>query len=363
MTAAGQPTDVTDAVVIEDEPATVASLVPVVNSGALVTPAASEQKILEAFHAYTVLCERLLIPSDYQRIGDKDFRKKSAWRKLAVAFGVSCQILDRAYQRDDQTRITYAEVVIRATAPNGRFMDGIGSCDHKERCCDPKTCPKKTWSSHRCCPADCGGFSHFSHAQHDIPATAATRATNRACADLFGMGEVSAEEVADGDWFTVNGWVNQADHDSYRATVIDKLKAATPAQQTAFKAAREKEGIPGFEVAHTKAQAEWVSSHLFEILEPPHDTEPGRKAGHAIHEAAAKAGFGIPAGAEGETRQRKDAAYRDVLQAAAGKRSSKDFTAAEYKAAIAAFAGLAEGTLEFGYDEDGVPTLIPVGHP
>jgi hypothetical protein len=92
---------------------------------------------------------------------------------------------------------------------------------------------------------------------------------------------------------------------------------------------------------------------------PPTDT-PTLKPGHALVEAAGKAGFGIPAGADKETKEKKDQARRDVLQAATGKRSSKGFTAAEYKTAIAAFVGLADGTLSYGEDEDGVPTLITV---
>ena len=176
------------------ESTTTATLVPVTATSTLVRPAAELGQIEAAFAEYGRVCDALLDPSDYQQIADKAFRKKSAWRKLAVAFGVSCEILNREYDRDDKNRIIRAEVVVRATAPNGRTMDGLGACDVFERCCS-KPCSKSRWSNHTCCPTDCDGANHFSHAQHDIPATAATRATNRACADLFGFGEVSAEEV------------------------------------------------------------------------------------------------------------------------------------------------------------------------
>lgn len=155
----------------EPETPTVAALATITPGDALVRPAASIHEVEDAFHDYQALCARLLDHDDIQHIGGRSFRKKSAWRKLAVAFGVSCEVRERIYDRNDQGQITRAEVIVRATAPNGRYMDGLGVCDLSER--------------------------KFSKPQHDIPATAMTRATNRACADLFGMGEVSAEEITD----------------------------------------------------------------------------------------------------------------------------------------------------------------------
>jgi len=64
-----------------------------------------------------------------------------------------------------------ARFKVRATSPNGRHMDGIGICDVTER--------------------------QFTHPEHDIVATAHTRAINRAFADLFGLGAVSAEEMTE----------------------------------------------------------------------------------------------------------------------------------------------------------------------
>lgn len=172
---------------------TTAALVPLASSS-VVRPAAALADIREAFQDYQALCASLLVADDYQQIGDKQFRKKSAWRKLAVAFNVSCEVVSRDYERNDAGRIVRAEVVVRALAPNGRYMEGLGACDIFERCCSTP-CPKTRWQKHKCCESDCNGSHHFSKPQHDIPATAMTRATNRACADLFGMGEVSAEEV------------------------------------------------------------------------------------------------------------------------------------------------------------------------
>lgn len=157
-------------------------------------------EVVEAQAAYHDLCSKLLDKSDYQTIGGKDFRKKSGWRKLAVAFNVSVELISRDYERADNGTIVRAEVVCRATAPNGRTMDGLGACDLFEKCCPAahgEKCGRGGYHKH--CDRGCSGRTHFSNPQHDLPATAMTRATNRACADLFGMGEVSAEEISDHD--------------------------------------------------------------------------------------------------------------------------------------------------------------------
>ncbi len=165
----------------------------------VVRAAAPVADVVAAQAEYHQLCGALLDKGDYQRIGSKDFPKKSAWRKLAVAFNVSVALVDRDYERDDNGRIIRAEVIARATAPNGRTMDGLGACDLFEKCCPggAEGCPIRA-TKHRHCRPNCPGTVHFSNASHDLPATAATRATNRACADLFGMGEVSAEEIGSG---------------------------------------------------------------------------------------------------------------------------------------------------------------------
>ena len=171
--------------------------------------AAPTTQVLELQVAYQALCAALLEPSDYQTIGDKQFRKKSGWRKLAVAFNVSTELLSETEIRGHRNRIEEVKCLVRASAPNGRFQDGIGVCSIYERCCDPTTCDR--WevyrdgrpTGHVHCGDTCNGRQHFSNPAHDIPSTAMTRATNRAQADLFGMGEVSAEEVMDngqGQW-------------------------------------------------------------------------------------------------------------------------------------------------------------------
>lgn len=160
----------------------------------LVQPIAELAQIRQTFLAYQECVEALLVPSDYQQIGSKSFKKKSAWRKLATAFGLSASKIGEEDTYGPDGRIRRSKRTVRATAPNGRSMDGEGVCDIFERCCEPG-CAR----SHEHCAAarseTCPGWIHFSHAEHDIPSTAFTRALNRAFADLIGAGEVSAEEV------------------------------------------------------------------------------------------------------------------------------------------------------------------------
>lgn len=200
-------------------PATTAQIA-VQAAGGITRPAAPLSAITQAFHDYEQVRNQILDPrSDFQSIGRRSHPKKSAWRKLAVAFNVTCELLSREYERDAEGQIIRAEVVVRATAPGGRFMDGLGSCDLREKCCDSRRC-RNGARGHRHCDQVDGHdpVMHFSHPQHDIPATAMTRATNRACSDLFGFGEVSAEEIQDApgapEW-QLGGWPSQAEYDAW----------------------------------------------------------------------------------------------------------------------------------------------------
>lgn len=126
-------------------------------------------KALSEWEAYQIFTKKLLNESDYINIKGKAFKKKSAWRKYARAFNINTEIIDKTITKTDKGRVVEAEFVVRATLPDGRHCDGWGSCSRFEH--------------------------NKNNPNHDIPATAMTRATNRAIADLIGAGEVSAEEV------------------------------------------------------------------------------------------------------------------------------------------------------------------------
>lgn len=124
---------------------------------------------LAQWEAYQIFTEKLLDPSDYIDIKGKAFKKKSAWRKYARAFNINTEIIDKDITYNDKGVVIEAEFVVRATLPDGRHCDGWGNCSRRE--------------------------GNKNKPNHDIPATAMTRATNRAIADLIGAGEVTAEEV------------------------------------------------------------------------------------------------------------------------------------------------------------------------
>jgi len=143
-------------------------------------------KAAEAFmDNYQELVEALLDETDYQAIGDKKAKKKSAWRKLATAFNISDDVVEKEIIRDECQRIISARYEVIATLPNGRHGIGTGSASIFDKI-------KKDDERE---PTPFELRKRFTNAEHDIISTAHTRAKSRAIADLIGAGEVSAEEL------------------------------------------------------------------------------------------------------------------------------------------------------------------------
>lgn len=143
---------------------------------------------------YQEAIKALLTPEDYQTIANKDFKKKSAWRKLATAFRISDEIVNEQLEYDDINQIVRARYRVRCTLPNGRTAEGVGVCSifDKIRYNATKNNPADTET-----PSNFELRGRFSNAEHDVPSTAHSRAKNRAIADLIGAGEVSAEEMGE----------------------------------------------------------------------------------------------------------------------------------------------------------------------
>src|SRR5690606_2837336 len=144
----------------------------------LASPEALEQQ-QKFMAAYDRAVRALIGPNDVHRASDgREYKKKSAWRKLARWAGISTEIVraDRWWEEDpDGARHYVARVVVRATAPWGQTAEAVGLCDTRE--------------------ARFRSAAARAKATHDVEATAATRATNRAISDLIAAGEVSAEEI------------------------------------------------------------------------------------------------------------------------------------------------------------------------
>jgi hypothetical protein len=139
-------------------------------------------QVVEGMRQYQQLLRDLLEPSDWQTEDkngnplERPFLKKSGWRKIARAFNLSFERVHSRVERDEDGSPVRAEVWIRAVAPNGQYGDGDGYCSADE-------VRFKSWKGRQ-------------KLENDLRSTATTRAKNRATADLVGMGEVSAEEIA-----------------------------------------------------------------------------------------------------------------------------------------------------------------------
>lgn len=133
-----------------------------------VKPLVSPEKAAEDWALFEALKSKLLIEEDYQPIAGKRYIKRSGFRKIAVYFGLSDRILEQErVDRDDGS--FFWRIVVEVEAPNGRVSTGVGACDSRER--------------------------RFAHVEHDVYATAHTRAKSRAISDMVAGGAVSAEEM------------------------------------------------------------------------------------------------------------------------------------------------------------------------
>uniref|UniRef100_A0A5B7BE18 Peptide transporter family protein n=1 Tax=Davidia involucrata TaxID=16924 RepID=A0A5B7BE18_DAVIN len=115
------------------------------------------------FKEYQNAAMAILEKSDYTTISGSPFIKKSGWRKISFYFNLSYEIKDKTIEFDENRNVQRAEFVVRAYMQGGRFSDGWGSCERREK--------------------------RFLKPNHDIPSTAETRAKNKACQDLLGIGE------------------------------------------------------------------------------------------------------------------------------------------------------------------------------
>lgn len=115
------------------------------------------------FKQYQNAAMAILEKTDYTMIHGNPFIKKSGWRKISFFFNLSFEIKDKSIEYDDNRNVLRAEFVVRAYMQGGRFSDGWGSCERREK--------------------------RFNKPNHDIPSTAETRAKNKACQDLLGIGE------------------------------------------------------------------------------------------------------------------------------------------------------------------------------
>ena len=213
---------------------------------------------------YQETIKALLTPDDYQAIAGKDFKKKSAWRKLATAFRISDEIVDEHLKFDETGQIVSARYRVKATLPNGRSGEGIGVCTIYDKI---RYHPTAKFDADKETPSNFILRGRFSNAEHDVPSTAHTRAKNRAISDLIGAGDVSAEEMGD-----------------IRESVPKKTRKGRASENSESKSKGRKRGrrqtpkeedIVEAEIVETKAEVVEESSSATSDLEALADKDEG----------------------------------------------------------------------------------------
>jgi hypothetical protein len=145
----------------------------------IVRPLVTVDAAVAAFNEYQQLKQKLRGPGDFITFTDRNGQQKEAptkqWRsKLTRFFGISCEIVKEEIETLPDGSFV-VKVTAKATAPNGLYMYGDGSC----------------WSKTKEGRGDL---------YHNTRSHAVTRAKNRAVLELVGFGEVSAEEITDVDY-------------------------------------------------------------------------------------------------------------------------------------------------------------------
>jgi len=131
-----------------------------------VMPVMTPQEARAAMKAFEDMKTALLAEEDIQEIRGKRFIKRSGVQKLALAFNLSVRTVSK--ERVEQAGKFVWLIEVEAVAPNGRTAIGMGACDSTE---------------------------NIANKEHNVFATAQTRANSRAILNLIGGGTLSAEEL------------------------------------------------------------------------------------------------------------------------------------------------------------------------
>ena len=150
----------------------------IVQTSGVVSP--DVEGTVSALKKFLELKEEVLQENDTVMISGKKYIKRSGWRKIALAFNVSTEIV--SVERDYGSDLKICHIKARAIAPNGRISEEIASCDSTEFVYEDKDNKKQV-----------------KFTIHNMETKAATRAINRAISNLVGGGEVSAEEIEQGE--------------------------------------------------------------------------------------------------------------------------------------------------------------------
>lgn len=178
----------------------------------LVSPVDDIDRVVDLYDQFEEIKEKLLDKEDTTIIQGRPHVNKSGWRKIATAFNLSVEIVEQELWIEDD--IVKARVKARATAPNGKVSTEISMCasnetTHMEKIADGSASYDDAMDLVDREIIDLVKVDNAWRAilvphevnEHNIIATAATRAKNRAISDCVGGGEVSSEEISAEDVF------------------------------------------------------------------------------------------------------------------------------------------------------------------
>lgn len=134
-------------------------------------PVASADELVAAMQRFAEIKRRLLSDEDLYTAKDNQTRiRKSGWRKLALAFNLSDEVLESSYMPNEALPGSWIyRVRVRVISRGGRSVQGVGAASTTER--------------------------NFANPAHDCFALAHTRAKSRAIADMLGSSDQVAEEL------------------------------------------------------------------------------------------------------------------------------------------------------------------------
>lgn len=202
-----EPIEVESEVVEEDS---TANEIKPAESNTLIQPASDAESVAALYEKFEEMKGEILdFSTDIQEISGNNHINKSGWRKIATAFNLSVETVEES--RDVVDGVVVYTVKARAVAPNGKSATGVAKCasnesNHMETLGDSENAVEKATdkavSDSDVLKID-GKWRRLLEPKevndHNIYATAATRAKNRAISDCVGGGEVSAEEISKDD--------------------------------------------------------------------------------------------------------------------------------------------------------------------
>lgn len=99
LKAGYEPEDV-KAEIVEHKNESLPALPPAQGIGGIVRPAVSAMEALAAWKEFQALKSMILERSDLQRIGNRDFVKKSGWRKFATFYNLTDRIVEETQEKN-----------------------------------------------------------------------------------------------------------------------------------------------------------------------------------------------------------------------------------------------------------------------